>query len=119
MESDLKNVILFPTLQKNLEQDSKLALEAKKYPEALEKLNELLRYKVQKHEIFIGKLICLMELGRNNEALDLCEDLLRRKDADRSEEHTSELQSRGQLVCRLLLEKKDHRNRSCVGQRFH
>src|SRR5207253_6647098 len=25
---------------------------------------------------------------------------------DRSEEHTSELQSRGQLVCRLLLDKK-------------
>src|SRR5690625_7014780 len=31
--------------------------------------------------------------------------LLRLRD-DRSEEHTSELQSRGQLVCRLLLEKK-------------
>src|SRR5439155_24577260 len=30
-------------------------------------------------------------------------DLLRR---DRSEEHTSELQSRGHVVCRLLLEKK-------------
>src|SRR5437870_7407905 len=27
-------------------------------------------------------------------------------DANRSEEHTSELQSRGHLVCRLLLEKK-------------
>src|SRR5690625_1832099 len=27
-------------------------------------------------------------------------------DLDRSEEHTSELQSRGHLVCRLLLEKK-------------
>src|SRR5690625_5543974 len=27
----------------------------------------------------------------------------------RSEEHTSELQSRGQLVCRLLLEKKNHK----------
>src|SRR5690625_6659248 len=26
---------------------------------------------------------------------------------ERSEEHTSELQSRGQLVCRLLLEKKN------------
>src|SRR5690625_6561919 len=26
--------------------------------------------------------------------------------ADRSEEHTSELKSRGQIVCRLLLEKK-------------
>src|SRR5207247_10318039 len=29
-----------------------------------------------------------------------------RVDADRSEEHTSELQSRVDLVCRLLLEKK-------------
>src|SRR5439155_2725213 len=28
--------------------------------------------------------------------------------ASRSEEHTSELQSRGHLVCRLLLEKKKH-----------
>src|SRR5437870_6650387 len=28
------------------------------------------------------------------------------KDTERSEEHTSELQSRGHLVCRLLLEKK-------------
>src|SRR5436305_11979794 len=40
----------------------------------------------------------------------------------RSEEHTSELQSRPHLVCRLLLEKKnDHqartRNASCVAQR--
>src|SRR5690625_5969298 len=29
---------------------------------------------------------------------------------NRSEEHTSELQSRGHLVCRLLLEKKNKRN---------
>src|SRR3712207_8356036 len=41
--------------------------------------------------------------------------LLRREDrpegaaAERSEEHTSELQSRQYLVCRLLLEKKKHR----------
>src|SRR5207253_10484919 len=31
---------------------------------------------------------------------------VRRAELDRSEEHTSELQSRGHLVCRLLLEKK-------------
>src|SRR5439155_20434907 len=31
---------------------------------------------------------------------------------DRSEEHTSELQSRGHLVCRLLLEKKKNRDKS-------
>src|SRR5690625_6345839 len=33
--------------------------------------------------------------------------LLPRVGAERSEEHTSELQSRGHLVCRLLLEKKN------------
>src|SRR5690625_2050161 len=35
----------------------------------------------------------------------LHEELSRRKREGRSEEHTSELQSRGHLVCRLLLEK--------------
>src|SRR3712207_7279990 len=34
------------------------------------------------------------------------------RDADRSEEHTSELQSRQYLVCRLLLEKKRKPNSS-------
>src|SRR5690625_6348662 len=32
----------------------------------------------------------------------------------RSEEHTSELQSRGHLVCRLLLEKKKKKNNTVV-----
>src|SRR3712207_7022245 len=32
----------------------------------------------------------------------------------RSEEHTSELQSRQYLVCRLLLEKKNNMNRYCL-----
>src|SRR3989442_5969096 len=34
--------------------------------------------------------------------------------ADRSEEHTSELQSRPHLVCRLLLEKKKTRGPDCL-----
>src|SRR2546422_5792329 len=34
------------------------------------------------------------------------------KGVDRSEEHTSELQSRLHLVCRLLLEKKKQNNRN-------
>src|SRR5690625_3217895 len=33
------------------------------------------------------------------------------EDPGRSEEHTSELQSRGQLVCRLLLEKQNDQNK--------
>src|SRR5690625_6902377 len=32
----------------------------------------------------------------------------------RSEEHTSELQSRGHLVCRLLLEKKNEQQKLCT-----
>src|SRR5690625_7039652 len=35
----------------------------------------------------------------------------------RSEEHTSELQSRGHLVCRLLLEKKNRRKRPASAPR--
>src|SRR5690625_7095577 len=37
----------------------------------------------------------------------------------RSEEHTSELQSRGQLVCRLLPDKKERRMRSDSGGPSH
>src|SRR2546430_2912944 len=37
-------------------------------------------------------------------------NLIRRTDRERSEEHTSELQSQSNLVCRLLLEKKKTRD---------
>src|SRR2546430_12500909 len=38
---------------------------------------------------------------------------------DRSEEHTSELQSQSNLVCRLLLEKKTNKPPSCPDSRGH
>src|SRR2546429_4305334 len=41
----------------------------------------------------------------------------RRKDGTRSEEHTSELQSRLHLVCRLLLEKKQRRYKGFLADR--
>src|SRR5690554_7101677 len=43
-----------------------------------------------------------MSIGRTSTFLDIYIE----KDLKRSEEHTSELQSRPHLVCRLLLEKK-------------
>src|SRR5699024_12726868 len=49
--------------------------------------------------------------GRQPAAEDPCppdRKPLQRISAGRSEEHTSELQSRFDLVCRLLLEKKNH-----------
>src|SRR5690625_6671556 len=45
------------------------------------------------------------KLGIYDEQQEI-ESQLRSAERERSEEHTSELQSRGQLVCRLLLEKK-------------
>src|SRR5690625_5307724 len=39
------------------------------------------------------------------------------KENNRSEEHTSELQSRGHLVCRLLLEKKKKKDDICIYRR--
>src|SRR2546422_5669748 len=38
---------------------------------------------------------------------------------NRSEEHTSELQSRLHLVCRLLLEKKKKKKKICVIQKYN
>src|SRR3712207_9007126 len=46
--------------------------------------------------------------SRNSFLADLSEDRI--TDIERSEEHTSELQSRQYLVCRLLLEKKKQIN---------
>src|SRR5690606_39844652 len=50
--------------------------------------------------------------GPGAEHLHLLDRLLARRDGGhpRSEEHTSELQSRENLVCRLLLEKKNKKN---------
>src|SRR3989442_3017404 len=56
----------------------------------------------------------LLPVGRRHHLIaGVLEDALRRAAQlvvvlDRSEEHTSELQSRPHLVCRLLLEKKTH-----------
>src|SRR5690625_6410898 len=54
------------------------------------------------------------ELGAKNVHVNWADDTLThlkfKHAKDRSEEHTSELQSRGHLVCRLLLEKKKERH---------
>lgn len=77
---DFDNVILFPKWKTVLEEESLVALKEKRYEEALGKLNKLLSYQVNNHEIIIGKLICLMELGYYDEAQDLCEELIAHKD---------------------------------------
>src|SRR5688572_32278178 len=57
-------------------------------------------------------LVAMAERGRRADDLPRRPARLRRRRADalqgRSEEHTSELQSQSNLVCRLLLEKKNN-----------
>src|SRR2546430_12025060 len=47
-----------------------------------------------------------LEMKRGNERFNLAAMTTFIRTGDRSEEHTSELQSQSNLVCRLLLEKK-------------
>src|SRR5690625_6096072 len=62
-------------------------------------------------------LFCIGESTNENEELLIklqavfSERFYLKIDTSRSEEHTSELQSRGHLVCRLLLEKKKKKNK--------
>src|SRR5690625_2899464 len=48
----------------------------------------------------------LVEIYYGDDNEQIAKVNVREKDLSRSEEHTSELQSRGQLVCSLLLDKK-------------
>src|SRR5258707_10993741 len=68
--------------------------------------------------------LCLIQQADGKEALLAVDAKISIDDNARSEEHTSELQSRQYLVCRLLLEKKnthdatgnctDERTRHCL-----
>src|SRR5690625_6520134 len=55
--------------------------------------------------------------GPRNPVMDPSGTVKLNPSTTRSEEHTSELQSRGQLVCRLLLEKKKKRKKKTDRQR--
>src|SRR5438034_3076284 len=67
-------------------------------------------------EAFRTKTRAFMVEGILRERAGKCQKLV--SEARRSEEHTSELQSHSDLVCRLLLEKKNTRDsRRASGQR--
>ncbi|WP_047981681.1 tetratricopeptide repeat protein [Ornithinibacillus contaminans] len=80
MRDGNENVVLFPKWEMSLKDESLKALQDKRYEEALEKLEALLHYNVSNHEIIIGKLMCLMELGRYQEAEDTCAEIIRNKE---------------------------------------
>src|SRR5690625_1575261 len=61
-----------------------------------------------KDALMMPLMVMRKEHGEIWQRMDALEEILQDPagNSTRSEEHTSELQSRGQLVCRLLLEKK-------------
>src|SRR3989442_7228531 len=66
-------------------------------------LDGFLHHIFQRNLVLCGDALAIIVFGR----IDDCK---------RSEEHTSELQSRPHLVCRLLLEKKNRQYIACVRQ---
>src|SRR2546430_13420192 len=60
-----------------------------------------------KHDEFIGPRFLVYTAALEMHPLDTEDRLSELKQTQRSEEHTSELQSQSNLVCRLLLEKKN------------
>src|SRR5699024_12350339 len=74
------NIILFPKWKTALEEERLQALKEQRYEDALKKLNELTGYQITNHEIYIGKLICLIELRGYDEAERLCESLIEYQD---------------------------------------
>src|SRR2546429_6764500 len=65
---------------------------------------ESMTAEIEVGKVYRGKVVTIKEFG-------CFVEIFPGKDGLRSEEHTSELQSRLHLVCRLLLEKKNKHNR--------
>src|SRR5690625_354975 len=66
------------------------------------------------HKIWLGHMLESLDMIGNQKirvAMFIMENINKENELimTRSEEHTSELQSRGHLVCRLLLEKKNNK----------
>lgn len=78
----MDNVVLFPKWQARLERESFEALQNRRFEDALAKIEQLMQYNIDHHDIAVGKLICLMELGRYDEAEAFGESLLEKKNQD-------------------------------------
>lgn len=81
MEKKQGKIVLFPKWKEELEKESLTALKNKQYEVALSKLEQLIAYNIDNQEIMIGKVICLMELGKKEEAQEFNLRLIEKKDA--------------------------------------
>src|SRR5438034_4141630 len=82
----------------------------RRFPEALRKFDQVLNITPDNVETVALKALVAQAEGDLRRAGALLAPLHPDADHGRSEEHTSELQSHSDLVCRLLLEKKKENN---------
>src|SRR5690625_5465501 len=95
-------MVTFVTNTKDLPHSNKIIKRlTEKFPEIVSIVHNV---NLEKTNVIIGKKMLL--LYGEKYLYDKIDDLTFGISSGRSEEHTSELQSRGHLVCRLLLEKK-------------
>ncbi|WP_058307213.1 hypothetical protein [Gracilibacillus massiliensis] len=80
MEEERENVIIFPKWKDNLEEQAKKAMQENQFDQAYQYFLQLTENGVHSHEVMTGKLICMMELNMQEEAEDLCEELIDKKD---------------------------------------
>ncbi|HHU18811.1 MAG TPA: hypothetical protein GXZ58_00890 [Bacilli bacterium] len=80
MQEQHSNIVLFPKQRERLEQSGFHAMHEKNFVQAIDYFDQLLSYGVNDQAIVLGKLTSLIELGRQDEAEQLCEELIARKD---------------------------------------
>lgn len=77
MKNDKRDIVMFPKWKTNLEKDGLAAIKEKKYKEALDYFDKLSEFGVASNEVLTGKVICYMELGRYDEAIHICKELMK------------------------------------------
>lgn len=70
------NIILFPKLKETLTQKGMTALENQNYQEALKHFNQLLDVEPKHPQANLGKIICLIQQNRFQDAAEICEFML-------------------------------------------
>src|SRR5690606_40887698 len=104
-----KLVAKFPNNATYLDTHAWVLFQLKEYEEAIKFMKKALDHQSEPSGVMLehyGDI--LFKLGNKKGALEYWKEAQLLDDVSRSEEHTSELQSRENLVCRLLLEKKKH-----------
>lgn len=77
MNHEHDDIIMFPVWRRQLEVESLDAVKQQNYEKALIHIEKLEQFHEATHEILTAKVICLMELNRFDEAILLCQKLMR------------------------------------------